>query len=34
MSPLEQIQQHLRSLRMPTAVETVADLLTTATRET
>jgi hypothetical protein len=34
MSPLEQIQQHLRSLRMPTAVETVAGLLTTATRET
>jgi DNA replication protein DnaC len=34
MSPLEQIQQHLRTLRMPTAVETVADLLTTATRET
>jgi len=34
MSPLEQIQQHLRSLRMPAAVETVADLLTTATRET
>ena len=34
MSALEQIQQHLRTLRMPTAVETVADLLTTATRET
>ena len=34
MSPLEQIQQHLRSLRMPTAVEVVGDLLTTATRET
>jgi DNA replication protein DnaC len=32
--PLEQIQQHLRSLRMPTAVEVVGDLLTTATRET
>lgn len=34
MSPLEQIHQHLRSLRMPTAVEIVGDLLTTATRET
>jgi len=34
MSPLEQIQGHLRSLRMPTAVEIVGDLLTTATRET
>ena len=34
MSPLEQIQQHLRSLRMPTAVEVVGELLTTATRET
>lgn len=34
MSPLEQIQQHLRNLRMPTAVEIVGDLLTTATRET
>jgi hypothetical protein len=34
MSPLEQIQQHLHSLRMPTAVEIVGDLLTTATRET
>jgi DNA replication protein DnaC len=34
MSPLEQIQQHLRSLRMPTAVEIVGNLLTTATRET
>ncbi len=34
MSPLEQIQQHLRTLRMPTAVEIVGDLLTTATRET
>ena len=34
MSPLEQIQQHLRTLRMPTAVETVTELLSTATRET
>ena len=34
MSPLEQIQQQLRSLRMPTAVESVGDLLTTATHET
>ena len=34
MSTLEQIQQHLRSLRMSTALEVVADLLTTATRET
>ena len=34
MLPLEQIQQHLRTLRMPTAVEIVGDLLTTATRET
>ena len=34
MSPLEQIQQHLRTLRMPTAVEIVGDLLQTATRET
>ena len=34
MSALEQIQQHLRTLRMPTAVETVAELLSTASRET
>ena len=34
MSPLEQIQQNLRTLRMPTAVEVVGDLLTTASRET
>jgi len=34
MSSLEQIQKHLHTLRMPTAVEIVADLLTTATRET
>jgi DNA replication protein DnaC len=34
MSPLEHIQQHLRTLRMPTAVEIVADLLQTAARET
>ena len=34
MSALEQIQQHLRILRMPTAVASVADLLTTASRET
>jgi len=34
MSPLEQIQQHLRTLRMPTAVQTVTELLSTATRET
>jgi hypothetical protein len=34
MSPLEQIKHHLRTLRMPTAVEIVGDLLTTATRET
>ena len=30
MSQLEHIQQHLRALRMPTAVEVVGDLLTTA----
>ena len=34
MSQLEQIQQHLRALRMPTAVEMVASLIETATRET
>jgi DNA replication protein DnaC len=34
MSALEQIQQNLHILRMPTAVESVADLLTTASRET
>jgi DNA replication protein DnaC len=34
MSSLEQIQQHLRTLRMPTAVQTVTELLSTATRET
>jgi DNA replication protein DnaC len=34
MSQLEQIQQHLRLLRMPTAVEVVESLLATATRET
>ena len=34
MSALEQIQQHLRALRMPTAVQIVGDLLQTATRET
>ncbi len=34
MSALEQIQQHLRTLRMPTAVQIVGDLLQTATRET
>jgi DNA replication protein DnaC len=34
MSQIEQIQQHLRTLRMPTAVEVISDLLTTATRET
>jgi DNA replication protein DnaC len=33
MSQLESIHQHLRTLRMPTAVEIVADLLMTATRE-
>jgi DNA replication protein DnaC len=33
MLPLEQIQHHLRSLRMPTAMSLVGDLLTTATRE-
>ena len=33
MPPLEQIQQHLRTLRMPTAVEIVDNLLQTATRE-
>ena len=30
MSQLEHIQQHLRALRMPTAVDVVGDLLTTA----
>ena len=34
MSQLEQIQQHLRILRMPTAIDIVGDLLLTATRET
>lgn len=34
MSALEQIQKHLRVLRMPTAVEAVPDLLLTASRET
>jgi len=34
MCSLEQIQQNLRTLRMPTAVEVVGDLLTTASRET
>jgi DNA replication protein DnaC len=33
MSQLESIQQHFRTLRMPTAVDVVGDLLTTATRE-
>ena len=34
MSSLEQIQQNLRTLRMPTAVEVVGDLFATASRET
>jgi len=34
MSQLEQIQQHLHLLRMPTAVEVVESLLATAARET
>ena len=34
MLPLEQIQQHLRTLRMSTALEIIPDLLATATRET
>jgi DNA replication protein DnaC len=33
MSQLESIQQHFRTLRMPTAVDVVGDLLTTATCE-
>ncbi len=33
MSTLEQLQTHLRLLRMPTAVEIVGDLLTTASRD-
>lgn len=33
MSQLENLQQHFRTLRMPTAVEVVGDLLTTAGRE-
>jgi DNA replication protein DnaC len=33
MSQLESIQQHFRTLRMPTAEDVVGDLLTTATRE-
>jgi DNA replication protein DnaC len=33
MSQLEQLQQHLHILRMPTAVEVVADLLATAVHE-
>jgi DNA replication protein DnaC len=34
MSQLERLQQDLHTLRMPTAVDIVGDLLTTATRET
>lgn len=34
MSSLEKIQQNLRTLRMPTAVEVVGDLFATASRET
>lgn len=34
MPQIEQLQQHLRTLRMPTAVEVIDDLLTIATRET
>ena len=34
MPQVEQLQQHLHTLRMPTAVEVIDDLLTTATRET
>ena len=34
MSQTEQLQQHLHTLRMPTAVDVVGDLLITATRET
>lgn len=34
MSQLEHLQQHLRTLHMPTAVAIVGDLITTATRET
>ena len=34
MPSLEQIQQNLHTLRMPTAMEVVGDLLTTASRET
>ena len=34
MPQIEQLQQHLRTLRMPTAVEVINDLLATATRET
>jgi DNA replication protein DnaC len=34
MPSLEQIQQNLHTLRMPTAVEVVGDLLATASRET
>jgi len=33
MSQLEDLQQHFRTLRMPTAMEVVGDLLTTAVRE-
>jgi DNA replication protein DnaC len=33
MSQLEDLQQHFRTLRMPTAVDVVGDLLTTAVRE-
>ena len=34
MSQLETIQKQLHNLRMPTAVESVGDLLAAATRET
>ena len=34
MPQIEQLQQHLRTLRMPTAVDVISDLLATATRET
>lgn len=33
MTPLETIQQHLRTLRMPTAVQVVAESMATAQRE-
>ena len=34
MPPIEQLQQHLRILRMHTAVDVIGDFLATSTRQT